>query len=317
MRLSKIRNRFNSEENQEGYTEQENLFISTVLVIFVGGIVFHSLFLPEIPLILHENLQKRSLLYRTFVDIYPVIVDHSTYSPPEVIQVPVYSFITSGGKGGITSEKGFHTLTQSDTLFISYNSEGIKTNTKEKTHTIKNQQKKEESPLDKGKSELVISRTNSNSEESYKKNQRLNKEEKDLPNQIPANYRFRNDFSLRWDNSPDFSIASVELKGYKYFRDMLRQIRENFAPPGLNLVWRDNAGVVISQPIKPQVVKVLFLLDYEGTVRDARVVSSMGQKPVDDACIRVLLNQNFGPPPREILENGNIFGINFVFPPVY
>jgi outer membrane biosynthesis protein TonB len=58
------------------------------------------------------------------------------------------------------------------------------------------------------------------------------------------------------------------------------------------------------------------MLDPEGNVRDVRKVSSIGQKAVDDACVNVLKGQNFGVPPPEIFAQGNIFGINFIFPPV-
>lgn len=258
----------------------------------------------------------KNLTLKQYLNIYPVIVEHKTYSSPKENQIPVYSSITSGGSGGITKDTGFHTLSNTDEFFLSYNTIDNITESNNK-----NKKNNSDVKLEEANSELKQSiNTTQNTldkKKQFSKDQNLENDLETLPMKIPANYRFRNDFALRWDNSPQFAIASIELKGYKYFRDMLRQIRENFSPPGLNLMWRDNAGVVISQPIKPQVVSVLFLLDYDGTVRDVKIVSSMGQKPVDEACIRVLLNQNFGEPPPEIFEHGNIFGINFIFPPVY
>lgn len=304
--MNLLRKQTNTIEQSELERFKRSIFYVNIPVF----LIIHYFFTPEIPFTLKKWILEKSPIVQNLVNIYPVIVEHSTYSHPRSDQIPVYSSKFSGGSGGITKEKGFHTLSDSDTLLISYSllEENVhKENSNSMTQTNKTN-------IDKYKSNEEDSlNLNSNKSED---NKTQNSEEK-LPTKIPANYRFRNDFALRWDNSVSFSIASVELKGYKYFRDMLRQIRENFAPPGLNLVWRDSAGLIISQTIKPQVVKVLFLLDEEGTVQDVKIVSSMGQKPVDEACIRVLLHQNFGKPPKEIFEYGNIFGINFVFPPLY
>ncbi len=289
--------------------EWERLKNAIFIVIVPTFIFVQYLFLPKIPFTIKKWILEQSPLIQNLINVYPVIVEHNTFSKPKSNQIPVYSSITSGGSGGLTKEFGFHTLTDSDTFLIS---------------NSQNQESNQQTVLYKKNAELQIHKNDNssikevdhdiqNKIESSKKNPN----ESNLPLKIPANYRFRNDFALRWDQSATISIASVELQGYTYFRNMLKQIRENFSPPGLNLVWRDSAGLVISQTIKPQIVKVLFLLDEEGTVRDVKIVSSMGQKPVDDACIRVLLNQNFGKPPKEIFEYGNIFGINFIFPPIY
>lgn len=297
-------------EKKEWERLQSAIFIAIVPIF----LIVHYSFLPKIPFTLKKWILEQSPLVKNLIKIYPVIVEHTTYSKPKPNQIPTYSSITSGGSGGITKEYGFHTLTDSDMLLISYTK-----NTEENRQKNQNQTSLRNKEL-----ELLLEKEDNNlAKKQNDQNQKtftntiISDSESKLPTKIPANYRFRNDFALRWDNSVSISIASVELKGYAYFRNMLRQIRENFSPPGLNLVWRDAAGLVISQTIKPQVVKVLFLLDEEGTVRDAKIVSSMGQKPVDDACIRVLLNQNFGKPPKEIFEHGNIFGINFIFPPIY
>lgn len=278
--------------------------ILTLVPLFL---IIQMLLLPQINVIHLDQLLQKNSFISNYLNFYPVIVEHKTFTKPKTGQIPVYSSITSGGSGGITKDFGFHTLTNEDELLITYSSSNVAvqdntTQKQEPSQKILNSQE----GLDSFKE---------NKQKDVSKNQDVSKQE--LPTKIPANYRFRNDFALRWDNSPEFAIASVELKGYKYFRDMLRQIRDNFSPPGLNLVWRDSAGFVISQPIKPQVVRVLFLLDYDGTVRDVKIVSSMGQKPVDEACVRALLYQNFGPPPPEVFEHGNIFGINFIFPPLY
>ncbi|MCS7205464.1 MAG: energy transducer TonB [Leptospiraceae bacterium] len=312
--------RVNKSKRQVEKNEFIFLKYAIVVVLLPFFSLLNALFLPSHVSILLEQLNLESSIVKNFYKVYPVIVEHFTYAPFRENQIPVYSYRTSGGKGGITKEYGFHTLTNSDTFLVSYSlqekdtTQPIQKGVHQNQQTTKSSNKTEKTGFDE---EIYLKKNYQKKQDATEDKSSSENSESKLPTKIPANYRFRNDFSLRWDDSPDIAIASVELKGYKYFRDMLRQIRDNFSPPGLNLVWRDSAGVVISQPIKPQVVRVLFLLDYDGTVRDARIVSSMGQKPVDEACIRALLNQNFGTPPPEVFEHGNIFGINFVFPPLH
>ena len=246
--------------------------------------------------------------------IYPVLIEQLNPTEPIPGQMRAYSSVTSGGRGGMTSESGFHTLSSDDTLFISLNQEAQSaTDSKQTSQSNESSQKAHQFDF----STDAVNQDTLSTKHQLNQNQETTATNQTLPTRIPANYRFQDDFALRWDSSPVFAIATQELAGYKYFRDMMRQIRESFAPPGLNLAWRDQAGVVISQPIKPQIVSVLFLLDSEGNVRDVRIVSSMGQVPVDEACVKVLQHQNFGTPPPEVFKHGNIFGINFLFPRVY
>lgn len=264
--------------------------------------------------------------------IYPVLVEQKSPVPVQTSQIRALSDVNSQGTGGITERKGFHTLSGDDTMLVSYgNQVGAPAGTPTGTaglgamvhnNTAAGSESTTGRTFEHGETPAESSGASSQGEGSGQKKQltvadiRAGKGLKASPMRIPSNYRFQADFAMRYDQSPTLSIATRELAGFQYFRDMLRQIRENFAPPGLNTAYRDNMGRYISQPIKPQVVKVLFLLDETGKVQDVRVVSSMGQTAVDSACVRSLLNQNFGPPPPEVLRNGNIFGINFVFPAV-
>ena len=284
--------------------------------------------------------------------VYPVLLEQDYAAPVKRNEKAALSDVNAGGSGGLTERYGFHTLSQDDVLQVSYGSAtpgsesraspggGAPVGATNPAAEPANSPSRNVTGYESGEGPGASPDANQAPSEEQSRNQNQDRRQNNstdsgnaarsstarqgqsdqvsesLPMRIPANYRFQNDFALRYDQSASLSIPRRELEGYKYFRDLLRQVRSNFAPPGLNLAYRDSAGVVISQPIKPQVVRVLFLIDEEGTVRDTRVVSSMGQQPVDQACLRSLEGHNFGKPPPEIFKHGNIFGISFVFPAV-
>ncbi|MBW7859397.1 MAG: hypothetical protein H3C43_14155, partial [Leptonema sp. (in: Bacteria)] len=55
--------------------------------------------------------------------IYPVLMEQLQPTEPIPGQIRAYSSVTSGGRGGITAESGFHTLSSDDTLFVSLQQE--------------------------------------------------------------------------------------------------------------------------------------------------------------------------------------------------
>ncbi|MEQ8351610.1 MAG: energy transducer TonB [Leptospiraceae bacterium] len=266
--------------------------------------------------------------------VYPVLLEQDYAAPVTRSEKAALSDVNAGGSGGLTERYGFHTLSRDDVLQVSYGSTrsgqavesgggpGGGQSATEAAYQGFDSGDGPGGPPERNQSQQQNnqSRNNNNNERQAttgtNQQGQSDRATESMPMRIPANYRFQNDFAMRYDQSTSLSIPRRELEGYKYFRDLLRQVRSNFAPPGLNLVYRDSAGTVLSQPIKPQVVRVLFLIDEEGTVRDTRVVSSMGQRPVDQACVRSLEGHNFGPPPPEIFKHGNIFGISFIFPAI-
>lgn len=298
----------------------ERFFHSSLWVGILFSAMFVSLFVRQLPSLSLDLFEHVIGPVQANSSIYPVLVDQTNPTPPIPGQMRAYSDVTSGGRGGITPEQGFHTLSSDDTLFVALQGGGGEGGSSNPAGESSSDSSGALTDPDSPSAQMERNRretSGSGGETENRARPGRPGEGSKLPTRIPSNYRFQTDFALRWDGSPSVAIPTQELAGYKYFRDMMRQIRDNFAPPGLNLAWRDQAGFVISQPIKPQVVRVLFLLDEEGTVRDVRIVSSMGQIPVDDACYNVLSHQNFGKPPPEVFKNGNIFGINFLFPPVY
>lgn len=239
--------------------------------------------------------------------IYPVLVQQNFAPEAASDQVRALSDVTAEGRGAVTENAGFHTLTDDDTLELvpgSMRSAVSAPEAQSETAAEQTVEREGHGPVQ------------GQTRESQQGRQAEAQIDDEGRYRIPSNYRFQDDFALHYDSSGSISIARQELAGFDYFRSMLRQIREGFAAPGMNYAYRDNAGTVISQPIKPQSVQVLFSLDEQGNVRDVRKVSSMGQRAVDQACINALAGQNFGPPPPEVLAQGNVFGINFIFPAV-
>jgi len=228
---------------------------------------------------------------------YQVLVEQDDRVDPKTNQIRALSDVTSEGTGHLTQTEGFHTLTEQDRMEMG-----------KPGAPGSNAQQQISKPADTlhGNGPAPDTMSSRSGTQSMSGDQTEFK--------IPSNYRFREDFSLRYDDTARLSIARQEIAGFRYFQHMLRQIRENFAPPGYNYAYRDMAGYVVNQPIKPQVVQVLFLLDSQGNVRDVRKVYSANQAAVDEACINALAGQNFGPPPPEVFQQGNIFGINFIFP---
>lgn len=228
--------------------------------------------------------------------IDPVLVEQDYKPKPETDQVRALSDVTAEGKGALTLNPGFHTLTPFDRLDLSSQGQaGAASNARNKAEG-------------EGPSQNAANQGSANA---------AGNAGNDAMFRIPQNYRFQSDFALRYDGSSQLSIARQELAGFRYFQKMLRQIEETFSPPGMNYSYQDIAGRVINEPIRPGVVQIQFLLDTEGNVRDVRRVSGMGQMAVDEACMNALRGQNFGVPPPEVFSQGPIFGINFIFPSMH
>ena len=285
--------------------DERRLILSSLPVLFLFTFITASYLSPDLSGIFY--IKDQSIAMENEAEkskIFPVLVEQKEHIDPSTDQIRALSDVDSEGTGGITTSYGFHTLTPHDMLTFS-----------KIINSRSQDEKKEKEENKKTSTESNLEKQKVSMNQSVKLQGPVEGNEDKF--RIPANYRFQNDFSLRYDSSGTVSLARQKLAGFRYFQQMLRYLRNNFAPPGMNSVYRDSAGLVVSQSIKPQSVKVLFLLGRDGRVYDVRVVSSMGQSAVDQACIDILDGQNFGPPPPEIFSEGNIFGINFIFPSVY
>ena len=297
----KTRNFFEAFEPLSVDDEDRRLVLAAAPVLFLFALFFGYQYHTTISPMLSEagavslNDQEQARNNR----IYPVLVQQE-YSPsPRSNQIRALSDVTAEGTGGITLSPGFHTLSDDDTLELGRAGQPVAASTAGQI---------ERRPEGPGQTEERQADLQGASGALSGPGMHF---------RIPANYRFQEDLALRYDGSSITSVAREQLPGYEYFRKMLRQIRENFSPPGVNYILYDRFGHIINQPIKPQVVPVQFALDRDGNVIDVRLGPNIGQAHVNDACLENLRDRNFGPPPPEVFTHGNIFGINFIFPPVF
>ena len=319
-----------SEVEQRIVKEERLVFASSIFFLF-GSLLFGLFYTAANPSSLERSIFS-IVPDRSANAVYPVLMEQRHQSPVNDAK-PALSRENSGASGGITERKGFHTLSSYDTLSLPRPGvSGERGNNGQASRNApemaeQNQRESGEQSTDQSKvgNEKYIDKKRQNVNERQQRTVATQSEAmrgtpEDLAQgseqKIPANYAFRKDFALRYDESSTLTIATRELEGFDYFINMMRTIRDTFAPPGINYAYRDFAGMVVNQPIKPQVVMVQFFLSDQGDVTDVRIVSSMGQRAVDNACLEVLQGKNFGSPPPEIFKMGHIFGINFVFPSV-
>ncbi len=139
---------------------------------------------------------------------------------------------------------------------------------------------------------------------------------------IPSYYRFRHDFALSWDYAGRPAIPTARYEHYSYFRSMISKIQSVWAPPGGDpyptfgdSYHRMNyaSGYTRFSTFPSQDIYIQFLLDENGVVRDAKMVSSLGYQSLDRSCIEALYAaHDFGPPPKELLEGGVLI-VPFIF----
>lgn len=304
--------------------DDRRLALSGIPVFLVLSLLFGTIYTDRINPFLYQDIDlirkaRTALRENAKSKVYPVLIQQKYAPKPESDQFRALSDVTAEGTGGITEREGFHTLTPHDVMDPGAGgtpsaptppspasrqpAEAQKERQAERKRPGEGLERKK--PVERRRPEAPVARPSQpgrgQTGEDYK---------------IPANYRFEQDFALRYDSSRRLSIARQELAGFSYFQRMLRQIGQSWSLPGAIYAYRDQYGRVSNQPVPPQVVKVLFALDPDGRVRDVRVVASLNMKKVDESCMSALRGQNFGPPPPEVLERGNIFGINFVIPNV-
>ncbi len=292
-------------EKEEG---EKRLVLSACFVLLLVSLIFgHMITRNLLWKILGEEMASEEVSPEEREKIYEVLVEQQFINPDKKDEYKALSNKDSAGGGGLTEQMGFHTLSPFREFI--YGSKAVQPS--------EAQPKEEKAKKEEDLFEIGIFKADPVSSVNQQATPNVSPSSGQMM-KIPFNYRFQQDFLFRWDGSKALTIPTKELAGYYYFKNMLRQIEQSFAPPGGgNQAYRDMAGTVIREGIKPGVAKVQFLLNDAGKVLDVKLVGSQGQNIVDSSCMDSIRGQIFGPVPEEVKARGLIFGINFIFPEVY
>lgn len=306
--------------------DDRRLLVSGLPVFLALSLLFGVFYKDRVNPLLFNDIDLIRKARSTLADrenhekkIYPVLLTQKYAPKAKTEQFRALSDVSAEGTGGITRREGFHTLTPHDEMDPGRPGQagaggGGQRPQAEPKRSAAGEERR---PGDQAQRKQTTERRRDERETTaYRPGDpgAPGRGQTGSDFKIPANYRFEQDFALRYDSSRRLSIARQELAGFHYFQRMLRQIGQSWSLPGAIYTYRDTFGRVTSQSVAPQVVKVLFALDPDGRVRDVRVVASLGEERVDESCMSALRGQNFGPPPPAVLEQGNIFGINFIIP---
>ena len=119
--------------------------------------------------------------------------------------------------------------------------------------------------------------------------------------------------AIYYSNTGSFSFNTAKFKNFTYFRKMKDRIASNWTMPLLaNAYIRGQGGGMRIMTIQNQVVKMYFIMDRSGEVVRIEILDSMGNTPLDSACIDAIrLSKNFGKVPDDI--EGEYILIPFIF----
>lgn len=295
----------------EKFTEDERrLFLSAGFVLLILSLFISHLFTKNLlwKLLGTDSIVEIKDEKKEMEKVYNVLVEQEFKDRTVKEEMKALSDEDAAGAGGLTEKSGFHTVSP----FYEFVMGGIPSTASPEETKSKEKEKKDDVY------EVGIYKEEPIARVIPKPLSRPSEQVNGEMTKIPFNYRFEQDFLFRWDGSRVISLPRKQLAGYHYFKNMLRKIEGAFsAPGGGNVAYRDMAGTVIREGILPGEVRVQFLLNELGDVIDVKMVSSQGQKIVENACIESIRGQNFGVVPPEIKENGLIFGINFIFPDIF
>jgi hypothetical protein len=140
---------------------------------------------------------------------------------------------------------------------------------------------------------------------------------------IPDRYNITRENAIFYSNDGRFSYNTVKFKDFKFFKDLKDKIASNWHPPlmanaifqGYNPLTGGYApGYTRIMVIPSQEVAIVFALDRQGEVIDLKLIDSMGNKYLDKSCIDAIrLSKNFGKVPAQLLDEGGVLVIPFIF----
>jgi hypothetical protein len=140
---------------------------------------------------------------------------------------------------------------------------------------------------------------------------------------IPDRFNVTKENAIFYSNDGRFSYNTLKFKNFKFFRELKDKIASNWHPPlmanavlnGYNPVTGGyTPGYTRIMLIPSQEVVTVFVLDRNGEVIQAKLLDSMGNKFLDKACMdAITLSKNFGKVPTELLQQGGVLVIPFIF----
>ncbi len=120
--------------------------------------------------------------------------------------------------------------------------------------------------------------------------------------------------AIYYSNSGSFSFNTAKFKNFAYFRAMKDRIASNWYPPMMAnaRIGGYAPGSMRIMAIQSQMVKMYFIMDRKGEVVKVEILDSMGNKPLDSACLDAIrMSKNFGKVPDDI--KGEYVLIPFIF----
>jgi len=140
---------------------------------------------------------------------------------------------------------------------------------------------------------------------------------------IPDRFNVTRENAIFYSNDGRFSYNTLKYKNFKFFKELKDKIASNWYPPlmanaviqGYNPLTGGYApGYTRIMVIPSQEVATVFVLNKNGDVIHIQLLDSMGNRFLDKSCTDAIrLSKNFGAVPKELLQEGNVLVIPFIF----
>lgn len=271
-----------------------------IFFIFSFWIVLFFLYAVQFPkwieLAQNHDIIKKHNLTQNQKEIKVLIENPKEKSEKEKKELVFLSNQEMKARGQLTKERGFEALTKDEELEWNTEKEQIQQKSI-KTFTGRDfeiQLEKITNPLRSIENEIHKSQTH------------LKK--------IPTYYQFRDRFALSWNMIGSPRIPTKDFKHFDYFKAMLNKIKNNWAPPGgiPYPVYGDDYHSMSPAPgytrfssFPNQDVKIVFMIDDNGNVLDAKIHHSLGYQSLDQSLLdAIYVSRNFGFPPKELIQKG-------------
>jgi hypothetical protein len=140
---------------------------------------------------------------------------------------------------------------------------------------------------------------------------------------IPDRFNVTKENAIFYSNDGRFSYNTLKFRNFKFFKELKDKIASNWHPPlmanavlqGYNPITGGyTPGYTRIMLIPSQEVVTVFVLDKNGEVIQAKLLDSMGNRYLDKSCMEAItLSKNFGKVPKELLQEGKVLVVPFIF----